>query len=163
MRRRIALMVAGFELVAGPTWAVGDPLARTAPGHLEPPSVEAIEPAPWPQHVLRYEDWLAYRFPQGIEKWAMPDPRLSYLCRRGAFRQQTEFARYAFSPEGSYGVGFAGGANLHDPQKLAKPGMVYFFFESETSQCRVLSAPRDKIAAFATARVPPDPGAPANR
>jgi hypothetical protein len=128
-------------------------LVLTAPGQREPRHLEPVDPAPWPQHILRAEDWLVYRFPQGIEKWATVDSRLSALCRRGAFRQQKSFALYAFSPDASYGVGFAEGANLHDPQKLAKPGRVYFFFDSETSRCLVMTAERGAIATFATPRV----------
>lgn len=141
---------------AGLAWADPGSLTLTAPGHLAPKAAPMpVDPAPWPQHILRYDDWLVYRFPKGIEQWAVIDPRLSHLCRRGAFRQRTGFALYAFSPEATYGVGFAEGANLHDPQKLAKPGIVYFFFRADTSACRVVTAPRDKIKSFATGHVPP--------
>lgn len=137
---------------AGPEPGV---LTRTAPGHLEPSPQLPEDPPPWPQHVLRYDGWLVYQFPKAIERWATVDARLSRLCRRGAFRQRTNFALYAFSPDASYGVGFAEGANLHDPQKLAAPGMVYFFFQPDTPMCLVLPTSREKIASFATGHVPP--------
>ncbi len=140
--------------VAVQALADSDPLVRTVvPGHLEPKSQESTDPPPWPQHVWRYDQWLVYRFPEAIGKWTTVDPRLSHLCRRGAFRQVTDFALYASSPEASYGVGFAEGPNLHDPQKLARPGMVYFFSEPETSACLVLASSRETITAFATRRM----------
>ncbi len=127
-------------------------LDRTRPDHLGPGSVEPIEPPPPADHVYRKVDVLAYRLPQAVSKWARVDPKLSRLCRLGAFGQQRPKALYAFAPNITYGIAFAEGANLHDPQKLATPGMVYFFASETTSSCMVLKAQRSQLAAFSTSK-----------
>ncbi|CAK0747752.1 hypothetical protein CCP1ISM_2900001 [Azospirillaceae bacterium] len=65
---------------------------------------------------------------------------------------------YAVAAGRNYGVAFASGANLHDPQKRAKPETVYFFGRADTTACIVWSAPESKLAKFRTDApgLPPD-------
>ena len=134
--------------------AMADPvrLERTDPNHLAPKVSAPLDLPPWPQRIMRDQDRMAYQFPGALEKWAKLDKRLTHLCGRGAFRQQRHLALYALADNATYGVALAGGANLHDPQSLAKPDTVYFFAQPETSHCIVLTAPQDKVASFAMPR-----------
>lgn len=151
-----AIVVAGIatpdpDAQAGEAARLG--VVRTGPEHL-PPRVRAepLEPAPPAGHVIRSDDHLAYRLPGSIEKWAKLDSKLSHLCQIGAFRQHWPDALYAVANGVTYGVGFAEGFNLEDPQGQAKPGTVYFFAPTGTSRCTVLTAPRVKLTKFAALR-----------
>ena len=150
-RGRLAVMALGLVLAAsGSSPADSLRLDRTRPDHLGPKAVEPIEPPAPADHVYRKIDVLAYRMPQPITKWAKLDPKLSHLCRLGAFGQQRPNALYAIAANAHFGGAFAEGANLHDPQGLAKPGTVYFFTAEETSNCEVLKAQRFQLLAFST-------------
>ena len=138
-------------------------LDRTRPDHLGPRDIEPIEPEPPADHIYRKIDVLAYRLPQAVTKWASLDSKLSHLCRLGAFRQQRPKALYAFAPNITYGVAFAEGANLHDPQKQAKPGSVYFFTAGETSNCVVMKARQAQLYSFSTSKFGSPPATPAGR
>ena len=127
-------------------------LERTRPDHLGPGTVAPIEPAAPAAHIYRKEDVLAYRLPQAVGKWATIDPKLSHLCRLGAFGQRRPKALYASAPGITYGVAFAEGANLHDPQKQAKPGTVYFFPAGEISNCEVMKARQGQLIAYSTSK-----------
>ena len=131
------------------------PASRTDPGHQAPMvAPEPVEPAPPADHVLRYDRYLAYRLPENVSKWAVLDKKLSRLCQRGAFGPGPKRpSLYAYAPGITYGVGFAEGANLRDPQKQAKAGTVYFFPRSDTSYCLVFAVPRAKVAPYATNRL----------
>ena len=147
-----ALLLATLAL--GPSLSLADSveIERTNPSHLGPKTRDDIEPPAPAGHIYRKIDVLAYRFPEAVTKWAKHDPKLSHLCRLGAFRQQRPKALYAFAPNITYGVAFAEGANLHDPQRQAKPGTVYFFTYWETSNCEVLKAQRNQLLAFSTSK-----------
>ena len=147
-----ALLLATLAL--GPSLSLADSveIERTNPSHLGPKTRDDIEPPAPAGHIYRKIDVLAYRFPEAVTKWAKYDPKLSHLCRLGAFRQQRPKALYAFAPNITYGVAFAEGANLHDPQRQAKPGTVYFFTYWETSNCEVLKAQRNQLMAFSTSK-----------
>ncbi|MEI6557029.1 MAG: hypothetical protein WCO00_01380 [Rhodospirillaceae bacterium] len=157
MGRWCRVLMIGLGLAVLPVMAAlprADPLRleRTRPDHQGPRTVEPIDPPPPADHVYRKVDLLAYRLPGAVTKWATLDAKLSRLCRLGAFRQQRPDALYALAPEGSYGVAFGEGANLHDPQNLAKPGMVYFFTIRETSNCLVLKVSQSRLSAYSTSR-----------
>ena len=161
---RLAFLVLGAAVaMPDPSSADSLRLERTRPDHQGPRTLDAIEPPAPADHVYRKLDTLAYRFPQAISKWAKLDPKLSHLCRLGAFRQRGPDALYAIAGGTTYGVAFAEGANLHDPQRLAKPGSVYFFTAGETSNCEVLKAQRGQLVAFSTSVFgsPPQAAAPA--
>ena len=138
-------------------------LDRTRPDHLGPKTPDSIEPPAPAEHLYRKIDVLAYRLPQSLDKLAKLDAKLSHLCRLGAFGQQRSNALYATSPNGSFGVAFAEGANLHDPQSLAKPGSVYFFSYRETSNCEVFKTQRNQLQSYSTTVFgsPPQAAAPA--
>ncbi len=149
-----ALILALVAGLAATDMVFAEPLRleRTQSDHQGPQTVEPIEPFAPADHVYRREDVLAYRLPEAVTKWAKLDPKLSHLCRFGAFAQQRPMALYAFAPQVTYGVAFAEGANLHDPQKLAKPGSVYFFSVGETSNCLVLKAQKSQLTAYSTSK-----------
>ena len=135
-----------------PALAESLPIDRTHPSHQGPRLEDPIEPAPPADHLYRRVDTLAYRLPGPLTKWATLDTKLSHLCRLGAFGQQWPKALYAMADGDTYGVAFAEGANLHDPQRLAVSGYVYFFSYGETSACEVHKAPQPRVAAYATSR-----------
>ena len=157
----LAALIAGI----GPA-AAADRLGvgRDDPAHL-PPRVapEPLEPPPPAEHIIRADDHLVYRLPEPVDKWAAIDRKLSRLCEVGAFRQRRNLGLYAYAPGITYGVGFAEGYNLEDPQGVAKPGMVYFFVRPDTERCLVLAARQSKVKPYATLRFAASPasGAPA--
>jgi hypothetical protein len=147
-----------LPVLAGPAAAAERlPLDRTQSDHFGPAVVEPLPPPPTPDHVLRVTDRLAYRLPDPIGQWATLDKKLSHLCERGAFRQEQELALFASAGGATYGVALAEGANLHDPQKLARPGMAYFFAQPESTHCMVLSARQSRLARFGTIRLTAQP------
>ena len=148
-----SLAAALLLAVALPALAESLPIDRTHSSHqVGPRLLDPIEPAPPADHLYRRVDTLAYRLPGPLTKWAARDVKLSHLCRLGAFGQQWPKALYAMAEGNTYGVAFAEGANLHDPQRLAVSGFVYFFSYGETSACEVLKAPQPRVAAYATSR-----------
>ena len=151
-RFAVLALAAAVAAVTAAEAALADSLRldRTRPDHLGPKGGEGIEPPAPADHIYRKTDTLAYRMPQPISKWASLDPKLSHLCRLGAFHQLRPNGLYAIAGNVTYGVAFADGANLIDPQKQAKPGAVYFFSYGETSNCEVLKAQRNQLRAFST-------------
>ncbi|MEI8395889.1 MAG: hypothetical protein WCF85_14205 [Rhodospirillaceae bacterium] len=140
------------------------PLDRTQPGHVGSRVHQPFEIAfPRVEHVLRYDDFIAYRFPGAKIDGASLDKRLSHLCRRGAFHPEKDWRLHAVTTGLAYAVAYGDGANLHDPQKLARSGMVYFFTVPDTSACEVFSVKRKQVQAFAQTRLglEPAPAAPA--
>lgn len=156
---RVTVLAAVISLIAwGASAAERSRVERDDPGH-QPPRVapEPLEPPPPADHVIRSDDHRAYRLPGPVDKWATLDTKLSHLCRVGSFRQRWNEALHATAPGVTYGVGFAEGYNLQDPQGVAKPGMVYFFVRPDTDQCLVLAARRTRVAPYATLRFAASP------
>ena len=83
-----ALLLATLAL--GPSLSLADSveIERTNPSHLGPKTRDDIEPPAPAGHIYRKIDVLAYRFPEAVTKWAKYDPKLSHLCRLGAFRHR---------------------------------------------------------------------------
>ena len=126
-------------------------MARPQAGHLPPTVLAPLDPPSPPDHPHRYRDYMVYQLPEALRKWASLDKTLTHLCERGAFTQQKPQALYAVAGNTAYGVAFAEGANLHDPQNRAKPGNVYFFGRADTSHCVVFTAPEAALKKFVTA------------
>jgi|GEM_PF-1874164 len=125
------------------------PLERSAPGHLLPvPNVPMPSGAltPRPQ---RHTSFVLYSLSsEDLAKRTKVVHSLSRLCRLGAFGQQLDGWLYARTPDRRWGLAFAHGANLNDPQGRAQPGMVYFIRDQDTGRCEVRQAPQAQLGAY---------------
>lgn len=119
---------------------------RTAPGHMAPKPLLPVKPETLPHRIPVAESRLAYRFPKPLKEWVTLEKPLSHMCSRGAFVQSRDGRYYAATPDERYGVGFADGRGLVDPQHKARPETVYFFLQADTSRCLVFSAPAARVA-----------------
>ena len=74
---------------------------------------------------------------QSLARLGGPDQRLSEACRRGQFRQARDRRYVAVLDKSIYGAGIGGSSALHDPGRIAQPGLVYIFVGQGTTNCRV--------------------------
>jgi len=139
MRRLLPALL----LAAAPALAEEQP-QRTDPQHLRGILNLYVTPQPPPPRTRYRRAQVVYRLPKDLPELAKPDPKLSHLCQRGAFVQETNSFYWARTPGRSYGVAFSGGGNLVDPQNKRKPGKVYFFDEPE-ALCTVWVADQAKL------------------
>lgn len=125
-------------------------LDRTAPTHLKslpgksvPLDTPSRRPPAW---TTRH---LVYRMTEAeLAAVAPEDATLSRLCRLGAFGQQLDGSLYAATDQHAWGVGFANGANLHDPQQRRQLDRVYFFRNVGTADCRVRVGRQARLTRF---------------
>lgn len=115
-------------------------MMRTDPGHVPPlpdSASRGVVPPVWypfvPRLVSRQadQDWRAA---------GRVDKELSAACRRGEFREYAPNRFRAVFRDGMLGVAFGHGMNLVDTGKRADPGLIYYFRDSNTTGCLVLSA-----------------------
>lgn len=124
------------------------PFERTDPRHIKPRPLLPDAPKTLPHRPPIDDSTLAFRFPRPLKEWARLNKPLCHLCSRGAFIQPRDGRYYAATPQERYGVGFADGRGLADPQHKAIPGTVYFFLQSDTARCLVYSAAEDRVAPY---------------
>ncbi len=99
-----------------------------------------------PPRIQFTQSRAVYRLPKGLDGLATLDPALSRLCQRGAFLQTTDRYFWALTPDRPFGVAFAGGASLEDPQGRRQAGKVYFF-SGQDSRCAVYVGDQAKLKA----------------
>lgn len=139
MRVRLATLL----LVSLPALAEQQP-ERTDPAHQRGILNLYVTPQPpLPRTVTRRAQQV-YRLPNELKAMATLDAKLSQLCRRGAFVQETNSFYWANTPGRSFGVAFPAGTSLLDPQNKRKPGKVYFFDEPE-GRCEVWVGDQAKL------------------
>lgn len=140
MRR---LCVGLLALMAMPALAEEQP-QRTDPGHQRGIlNLYATPQPPAPRTWIKRAQ-VVYRLPKDLPEMAKLDPKLSHLCRRGAFIQESNGFYWARTPTRTFGVAFSGGANLVDPQNKRTPGKVYFFDQPD-GPCGVWVADQAKL------------------
>ncbi|PWC43145.1 hypothetical protein [Azospirillum sp. TSO22-1] len=151
MMRRLC---AGLLLLATPALAEQQP-ERTDPAHQRGILNLYVTPQPPPPRTRIKRAQVVYRLPKDVPELAKLDAKLSELCRRGAFVQETNGFYWARTPKRTFGVAFSGGANLVDPQNKRKPGKVYFFEEPE-GMCSVWVGDQAKLMPHYVGPLPGD-------
>lgn len=136
MATRILAMMAVLLLAASPATAEMLRLEQTRPDHLRGFNRPLIQPERVVPRTRFIRSQVVYRLPTDVREVAAFDPKLSHLCRMGAFTQDVPGFYWARTPQRAYGVAFSGGANLDDPQNKRQPGKVYFF-DDQDSRCSV--------------------------
>lgn len=117
------------------------PLARSAPGHLQPvPRILPFVPLPAPPLPLMEEQpgaILVRKVEGGMETLGKLDKALSQACQSGLFKEAKASKMIAVARKGVLGVAFGHGLNLVDPMKMADRSKVYYFQNASTSLCMV--------------------------
>ncbi len=119
--------------------AQADPV-QTNPGHLAPPAADdphfeqnRLTLSPKKSQVVIRDAKKEWR------KAGKLDKALTAACRAKRFREREYLLFRAIYKDSTLGVAFGHGLNIYDPDRKAKPGMIYLFWQGGTTACEVLT------------------------